>query len=191
MPTVVDYPQVLTRLESEGFVCNYPNGGSFGFPPEVGAQIRGWIGPTDSTIRPSVQPVTRRIADPLGPTLARLATQAWVQFLSGGLWLMPSSHWSHELHHGNKDWLTPALQSIGMDSADLAHRTNAAALQFLPAESAILCQFLQQVLEQIHASDFQLVFPGQSTTCTIHHHKQLWWTTANANLLRGLDALAR
>ena len=31
-------------------------------------------------------------------------------------------------------------------------------------------------------SDFQLSFPGLPAVCTIHHHKQLWWTTVDPSL---------
>ena len=49
MPSIIDYPTVLERLESEGLKCHYPNGGSFGFPK--GGQVRGWLGPADETIQ--------------------------------------------------------------------------------------------------------------------------------------------
>src|ERR1700683_4859395 len=64
MPLIIDYTVVLQRLESEGLRCNYPNGGSFGFAPGAGPQVRGWIGPADPTIRPAMQSMIRHFCIP-------------------------------------------------------------------------------------------------------------------------------
>src|SRR5271167_4369083 len=102
MPTIIDYPIVLRRLESEGFKCHYPNGGSFGFP--MGGQVRGWMGPVDETVRPEMRLLARSVKEPFEENLAKWAARAWRQILPGNVWLMPASHWSFELTHGNQSW---------------------------------------------------------------------------------------
>jgi hypothetical protein len=190
MPLIIDYTVVLQRLESEGLHCNYPNGGSFGFAPEAAPQVRGWIGLADPTIRPAMQPMIRHVASPFELNLAKLACWAWEQLLPGNLWAMPASHWSHELHHGSREWMGALLTEMNLDRADLAARTDAAAIEFVPGESAVLCRFVQQLLENLAGSDFMLAFPGRAAVCSVHHHKQLWWSTTNVDVLRGLDGLA-
>jgi hypothetical protein len=39
----------------------------------------------------------------------------------------------------------------------------------------------------LHGSDLSLVFPAHKTICTIHSHKQLWWTTTNPQIVMDLD----
>jgi hypothetical protein len=173
VPRIIEYQTVLDRLISQGMTCLYPNGGAFGFSPETKTQICGWIGPADSTIKSSMSPLTRNIPAPYEPTLANLATQAWQQFLPGEAWIMPASHWSFELTHGNGEWLTNLLQKIHVDANQLIHRTSAAAIEFSAAEADPFRQLVQGLLENLLASDFLVAFPGHLAVCTLHHHKQL------------------
>lgn len=187
MPNIIDYPIVLRRLESEGLKCHYPNGGSFGFP--AGGEIRGWVGPADETIRPEMKGKTRSVKEPFEETLAEWASRAWRQILPGNVWVMPASHWSFELTHGNQRWLPGLLRGAGVDSGLLIGRTDAAAIEFLPSEEEGFRGFLGGILHGLTGSDFVLVFPGRGTVCTVHHHKQLWWVSVNQQVVRGLDGI--
>jgi hypothetical protein len=189
VPRIIDYPVVLETLTTEGLRCNYHNGGAFGFGPEAGALVRGWIGPADVTILPNLRPMSRQVSAPYEAHLAQSAKLAWEQYLPGPLWAMPASHWSYELRHGSWGWLGEAVAALGLDAGDLAQRTNAAAIEFLPAESGEFRQFAQRLLEGLSGSDFTLAFSGRGTICTVHHHKQLWWTTCDATAAQGLDVI--
>jgi len=190
MPTLIDYPLVLHQLQSEGLKCHYYNGGSFGFPAAANPQIRGWLGPPDETIRPEMRLLTRNLNDPYEATLSDWASHAWQQFLPGTVWIMPASHWSFELTHGNQSWLPDLLTSIGIDPGLLIERTNASAIEFLLNEDSLFRTFIQGLLTNLTASDFTLVFPSRKTVCTLHHHKQLWWVTTDQLVVRGLDSLS-
>ena len=41
------------------------------------------------------------------------------------------------------------------------------------------------------SSDFMLAFlgPRQPVLCTLHHHKQLWWTTTSPDAIAALEAM--
>ncbi|MGA2442033.1 MAG: hypothetical protein ABSH08_13850 [Tepidisphaeraceae bacterium] len=187
MPTIVDYQIVLDRLTSQGLECHYYNGGSFGFGPA--AEVRGWIGPPDGTIRPELDKFARRVAAPFGATLAGLAVRAWRQVLAGNVWVMPASNWSYELNHGSREWLPGLLGDCGIDFSLLIGRTNAAAIEFLPGEEAGFEGFVGGLLAGLTTSDFALAFPGRAAVCTVHHHQQLWWVTNNRQLAMLLDGI--
>lgn len=187
MPSIIDYPIVFLRLESEGLKCHYPNGGSFGFPN--GGQVRGWIGPADETIRAEMREHVRSANEPFEENLAEWAVRAWREILPGNVWVMPASHWSFELTHGNQAWLPGLLTRAGIDSGLLIGRTNAAAIEFLPAEEGGFRALLAGLLGGLTGSDFVLAFPGRDTVCTVHHHKQLWWVSIDQQTVRGLDAI--
>lgn len=189
MPRIIDYPVVLRSLSGQGMRCNYHNGGSFGFPAESGALVRGWIGPADSTILPELRPMVRQISPPFEASLAQGAALAWQRYLPGVLWVMPASHWSYELRHGSGEWLAEAVRAVGLDPNILVQLADAAALEFSPHETPQLRQFAQRLLEGLVGSDFVLAFSGRQTVCTVHHHKQLWWTTRDATAAKGLDTL--
>lgn len=189
MPRIIDYPTVLKTLTAQGLRCNYPNGGAFGFAPADGAVIRGWIGPADPTIRPQMLPMVRQVPPPFEVNLAGLACEAWQTILPGPLWLMPASHWAFEMQHGNGAWLAEAIRAIGLDPLQLMDLTDAAAIEFSPAQPTRFRQFAQRLLEDVTGSDFVMALVGRQTVCTIHHHKQLWWETLSAPALTGLDAL--
>jgi len=187
MPSIIDYPNVLRRLESEGLKCNYPNGGSFGFP--TGAQVRGWLGPVDDTIRPEMRAHTRNVPEPFDANLAQWAWRAWRQLLPGSVWVMPASHWSFELTHGNQRWLPGLLMKAGIDSALLIGRADASVIEFLPPEEEAFRAFLGGLLNGLTGSDFTLAFPGRGVVCIVHHHKQLWWVSMSQQTVMRLDGI--
>ncbi len=187
MPRIIDYEIVLQRLTGEGLKCHYPNGGAFGF--DAGAEVRGWIGPADETIKPAARELARRVDEPYEANLAAAAVRAWQEYLPGDVWVMPAAHWAYELNDGSRDWLPEAVEKLGLDSRLLKDRNSAAAIEFSSAETVALQDFAQRLLERLAQSDFTLAFAGRKTVCTVHHHKQLWWVTADPRLVGGLDGL--
>lgn len=189
MPTIVDYSIVLERLTSEGLVCHYYNGGSFGFAAEAGAEIRGWVGSRDETIRKEMLVHVREVKPPVEAILVEWACEAWGRIFPGDIWVMPASHWSFELSHGNQSWLAGLLGEVGIDSGLLIGRTNAAAIAFMPGEDDGFKRLLRGLLKGLTSSDFVLAFPGRCAVCTLHHHKQLWWVSTNRQAVRLLDEI--
>jgi hypothetical protein len=187
LPRIIDYEIVLQRLTAEGLKCHYPNGGAFGF--DGGAEVRGWIGPADETIKPAARELARRVDEPYEANLAAAAVRAWQQYLPGDVWVMPAAHWAFELNDGSRGWLPEAVEKLGLDSRLLKDRNSAAAIEFSSAETVALQDFAQRLLERLAQSDFTLAFAGRKTVCTVHHHKQLWWVTADPRLVGGLDGL--
>ena len=45
----------------------------------------------------------RNVNEPFEANLADWALQAWRLILPGNVWMMPASHWSFELTHGNRE----------------------------------------------------------------------------------------
>jgi hypothetical protein len=43
----------------------------------------------------------------------------------------------------------------------------------------------------LQASDFAIAFPRRRVVCSIHHHKQIWWTSAEEAVSEALDAMVR
>jgi hypothetical protein len=189
VPSIVDYEIVLKRLQDDGLRCNYPNGGAFGFPHGVSTYIRGWIGPPDPTIREGMLALVRCAGEPHIDRLATLAIRAWQSVLPGPAWIMPGSHWSFELAHGSKAWLAGLLSQIGVDARSLLERTTAAAIEFLPEEDGALEILLKGLLNGLTSSEFTLAFPERPVITTIHHHKQLWWVSADKVLIDSLDQI--
>jgi hypothetical protein len=103
---------------------------------------------------------------------------------------MPKSHWHYELHFGNRALLEPLLRQIGIDPAALAERNNGTAIEFSPDEAELLGASVRQLLDGLVGSDFVLAFPDRKTLCTVHHHRQLWWQTADPAVLAALRALS-
>jgi hypothetical protein len=188
VPRIIDYEIVLQRLTTEGLKCHYPNGGAFGFAS--GAEVRGWIGPNDETIKPAAREVARSVGMPYEANLAAAAVRMWQEYLPGDAWVMPAAHWAYEMNDGSRDWLPGAVVELGLDPASLKDRNTAAAIEFSSSEMAEFQGFVQRLLERLHQSDFTLSFTGRSTVCTVHHHKQLWWVTTDIRILGGLDKLA-
>jgi hypothetical protein len=187
MPSIIDYPIVLDQLQRQGLVCQYHNSGTFGFPAETPTQSRGWIGPADESIQMFARSLTRPVPEPYEANLAGMAERAWLTCVPGVAWAMPKSHWAYELKFGNAAWMPPLLETIGINPAMLADRNNAAAIQFTETEPSLFRHFVQRLLEMLHGSDLSLVFPAHKTICTIHSHKQLWWTTTNPQIVMDLD----
>jgi hypothetical protein len=192
MPWIIDYTLVTDHLTRLGLKCNYYNSGAFGFADPAGAKHVAWIGPEDTTIRPAARPFVRQIAPPYEPTLATLATGAWQSHFPGRVWAMPMSHWAYELDYGSRDWMPALIEHVGVDPGLLQNRNNAAAIEFGPHEARQFTHFAQRLLEMLLSSDFMLAFLGPPTPvlCTLHHHKQLWWTSKDDAVLAALDGMA-
>ncbi len=184
---IVDYQTVLQTLTSCGFRCNYPNSGSFGFEDMAKVQVRGWIGPPDSTIRQDLIDRIRHVPPPFERELAQAAGRVLDSFPGELIWLMPASHWGFELQHGSRAWLPQLLTQIGIIPSDLSTRNDGSAIEFGPSERQSFARCLEELLEHLIGSDFVFVLPTLQTICTVHHHKQLWWVTRDARLLGALD----
>src|SRR5258705_9439080 len=100
---------------------------------------------------------------------------------------MPLSHWAFELDFGSKTWLPNLLGAVNIDPNLLAHRADASALQFESTEESNLKTFVKSLVDNLTTSDFMLAFPDHPVLCTIHHHKQLWWTTSDNSLLERIN----
>src|SRR5208282_4610188 len=153
MPSIIDYSFVLQQLESDGLRCNYFNSGSFGFAADTTTWIRGWVGPPDDTIRPGMKHTIRTVPEPYEENLAKAAVRAWRELLPGNAWVMPASHWSFELEHGNRHWLPGLLEAIGIDSNGLSSRTNAAAVEFQAGDERLFEQISAGLLHALTGSD--------------------------------------
>lgn len=187
MPRIIDYSDVQQRLLAGGFISLYHNSGAWGFPRDATTHIAGWIGPDDPTIRDAARPFIRQVAQPHGPTLARLLEQAWLAHLPGLAWLSPKSHWHYELHFGNRELLEPLLTSLGIDPSTLRDRNTGDAIAFAPAEHDLLREAAERLLAGLRGSDFLIAFPDHPTICTLHHHQQLWWQTTNPSIAKELN----
>lgn len=190
MPQIVDYDRVVQDMQAVHLQCLYHNSGAFGFDLRMAAHHRGWIGEEDPSIRPEARVLARRVAEPYVAHLTRLAVQAWQRLLQGEVWLMPKSHWAYELQFGSQPWLGDLLGRLGVDAATLEPRADGSAIAFTMDEAGAFEQMLVQLLENLRGSDFSMAFPGRPVICTVHHHGQLWWSTADAELLEGLDSVA-
>jgi hypothetical protein len=190
MATIVDYSIVTQRMTAAGFRSLYYNSGAFGFEQGVEAEIIGWIGPEDSSIRDHAREWTYPVPEPFAPNLARLLCVAWCKSLPGDLWLMPKSHWAYELDFGNREWLPEVLTAVSINPADLQKLTNAAAIQFTPTDTEELEYFTRALLDKLQGSDFAAVFPAHGTVATLHHHTQIWWQTRIPSIALDLRTLA-
>jgi len=189
LPRVIDYSSVLDTLTRAGFESLYHNSGAFGFARGVATQSVGWVGPADPTLRPDARSLTRQVPAPHAENMAALATRFRREHLPGPLWLMPKSHWAYELDYGNGDWLPAVLEQIAIAPATLAGRNDASAVEFDANEAAAFGRTLQELLTQLHGSDFALAWPSHPLTCTVHHHGQLWWTSTDPALVVALTSL--
>ena len=192
MPYLLDYKLAHRQLTAAGFVSLYHNSGAFGFPPSATVHTIGWTGTSDDTIRPEMTPMIRRVSEPYGPTMARLAQHAWSTHLKGDCWLTPKSHWHYEMHYGNRSLLEEILPLIDVNPASLADRNDGTPVVFVPtggAEADAMFEMLLRLLQGLISSDFQLTFPARATLCTIHHHEQLWWQTTDAGVVAAIDSI--
>jgi hypothetical protein len=190
LPWIVDYAQVLEQMKSQGMPSLYYNSGAFGFSEGAAVHSTGWIGPEDSTLRPAATELATRVAPPYEQHLGELVVRAWGEHLPGRVWLMPRSHWAYELDFGSRDWMPALLEHVGVDSGLLQPRTNAAAIEFHLSETGPFLHVVQGLLRMLLGSDFALVFPGRPATCTLHHHKQVWWTSTDRQLIASLRSMA-
>ena len=187
MPWIIDYQIVLEQMRQQKLKCLYYNSGAFGFPADVAVRTVGWVGPADETIRPAAMPFTRQVAPPFEENLAAAARRAWEELLPGRAWVLPMSHWAYELDYGSREWMPQLIESVEMDPGMLEGRNNGAAIEFSPEEGEHFEEFVRRLLEMLLGSDFMLAFPGRAALCTVHHHKQLWWTTPEDAVAEGLD----
>ena len=167
----------------------YHNSGAWGFAEGTSTHHVGWVGPDDNTIRPEARPLMRHVPPPFERNLAELAAVAWEQYLPGPVWVMPKSHWAYELDFGSREWMPAALAAAGIDAAALAHRNDGSAVEFEVGERAGFAGLVEALLAKLMGSDFALAFPGRAALCTVHHHKQLWWTMSDASVVQSLDRL--
>jgi len=170
--------------------CLYYNSGAFGFERGVETHSVGWICEDDPSLRPEARSLTRQISKPAGPELSRLLAKAATELLPGPVWVMPKSHWAFELDFGGKAWMAAALRELTIDPALLQPLTTGDPIEFSPGEIPHLARFAEQLLTNLAGSDFAVAFPGKPVVCTLHHHKQIWWTTTDLGLLENLRQLA-
>lgn len=191
MPWIIDYPLVLDQMRAQKLKCFYHNSGAFGFADSMPAHIVGWIGPGDATIRPEMLEHAQPVGEPYEENLTRLAKRAWRELLPGRAWVMPASHWAYELDFGSREWMPAILERIDVDPGLLAGRNTAAAIEFSADEVEPFTLLVHRLLEMLHGSDFTLAFPNRPALCRLHHHKQLWWMSSDAELAGGLRAIAQ
>jgi hypothetical protein len=189
VPRIIDYADVRKTMLSEGFLSLYHNSGAFGFADAAGALSVGWVGPPDETIRPAARSLTRHVPPPFERNLAELAAVAWQEHVPGHAWVMPRSHWAYELDFGSREWMPSLLESIGVDAGLLVPRNDAASLEFAADERESFVRLVEGLLGRLLGSDFAVMFPGRPVLCTVHHHKQLWWTSSDAAVIGALDRL--
>jgi hypothetical protein len=190
VPWIVEYAQVVQQMREQGFQSLYFNSGAFGFADGVQTQSVGWIGPEDPSLRPDAVALTRHVPAPYERELAGRVVKAVRELLPGKVWLMPKSHWAYELDFGSRDWMPALLEHVGVDSGLLQKRTNAAAIEFFLHEMEPFAHLVEGLLRMLLGSDFALAFPGRPVVCTLHHHKQVWWTSNDASLIDSLRQLA-
>jgi hypothetical protein len=187
VPRIIEYPIALQQLQQQSLVCNYFNGGAFGFARGVDVHVLGWIAADDPTIRPQLRPHLRQIPAPAEANMSHAAVQAWQKEFPGVAWIMPLSHWAFELDFGSKSWLPALIESNGIEPKVLAGRSNASPIEFSLDESPQLLNFVRTLLENLTASDFMLAFPPHAVLCTIHHHKQLWWVSSDKSVIERIS----
>lgn len=191
MPRVVDYDEVLSRLTAEGFDSLYPRSGAFGVPHPDKAVSIGWLLTHDPTLREMALPLAHYVEPATIESLIERFTTAWISFLPGPIWLMPKSHWAYELQFGSAAWLPEALAAAGVNAASLADRADGSAVEFQSGESQSASLLLATLLANLSASDFLAAFPSRASVCTIHSHRQLWWTTSDFSVASRLASLTQ
>jgi hypothetical protein len=189
MPYLLDYKHAVAKLTAGGFISLYHNSGAFGFPQSANVHTIGWTGAADETIRPEMAPMIRRVVEPYGATMARLAQLAWTSHLPGECWLSPKSHWHYEMHYGNRHLLEELLPLVDVNPAAVADRNDGSPVVFTPPETDAMFDTVFRLLGGLISSDFQLTFPTRATVCTVHHHEQLWWQTTDAAVVGGIDSI--
>jgi hypothetical protein len=194
VPRIVDYSAVVAQAAGQGLVSLYPNSGAFGFPADVPTHAVGWVTGDDATLRPAARALAVVAPTPTPAGLAQLAGRAWFELLPGEVWVTPKAHWAYELDFGGPHWMPDLLRRAGVDPDALAGRHDGSAVSFgalEPEESerAAFVAVVDGLLANLLGSDFQLIFPGRDVVCTVHHHKQLWWTSPDVALIARLRGL--
>jgi hypothetical protein len=46
---------------------------------------------------------------------------------------------------------------------------------------------LVRIFQHLRNSDFALAFPDHPLQATLHHHRQIWWTSTDAGLITQLS----
>jgi hypothetical protein len=177
---VIDYPDVLQSLTTRGLVSLYYNSGAFGFDRAAAVHHAGWILREDATIRPAARELARVVAGD-EKTLAMMAADV---VGDQAVWVMPKSHWAYELDFGSAAWLPAVLSATGVNGDALIKRHDGSAIEFTPAERLGFESLTAQLLTNLAGSDFMFVTADARTICTIHHHKQLWWTSVDAEVVQ-------
>jgi hypothetical protein len=190
VPWIVEYAQVLQKMRDQGFKCLYYNSGAFGFADGAQTHSLGWVGPDDPSLRPESRSLTRPVPAPYERELTARVVRALREMFPGKVWVMPKSHWAYELDFGSRDWMPALLEHAGVDSGLLQKRTNASAIEFGLSEMEQFSHLVEGLLRMLLGSDFALAFPGHPVVCTLHHHKQVWWTGTNRELIDSLGQLA-
>src|SRR3954453_20408145 len=145
MASLIDYPNVLARLTSQGLHSLYHNAGAFGFATGMATRTLAWIGPDDPTIRDAAKSFVRTVQPPFESTLAALFRRAWIEQLPGPIWIMPMSHWHYELQFGNAAWLPDALAAVNVAGALLRERNDGSAPEFEMGDWPPLESFVEGV----------------------------------------------
>jgi hypothetical protein len=170
MPWIIDYPLVLDQLRSgQGLRCLYFNSGAFAFPPAVEAIEVVW-------------------AD----DLARRFATAWTRVVLGTAWVMPMSHWNHELTNNddNAAALSAVLERIGIDAGQLAQRTNAAAIEFGESEVESMFALIERLVSTGGSGGFQIAFPRRPALCAIERGGgAMRWTTPDRSIADELSKI--
>jgi hypothetical protein len=190
VPWIVDYARVMQQMRDQGFQSLYYNSGAFGFAPGVVTESVGWVGPEDPSLRPEARALARQVPAPYGRELTTRVVRALRDMFPGKVWVMPKSHWAYEIDFGGRDWLPALLEHAGVDAGLLQKRTNASAIEFSLHEIDAFSHLVEGLLRMLLGSDFALAFPGHPVVCTLHHHKQVWWTSTDRGLIQALGQLA-
>ena len=190
MPWIIDYEMVLEQMRKQQFRCHYYNSGAFGFADPARARTIAWIGPDDPSIKPAARSLTRQVPEPYEDTLADMARELWQQHVPGRAWVMPMSHWAYELSHGSRDWMPALIENLDLDPGLLEGRNNAAAIEFGADEGERFEHLIARLLMMLNGSDFMIAFPGHPVLCTLHHHKQLWWSSTDEDFIHAAEQLA-
>jgi len=188
MPRVLNYAEVLESLTQHGLECLYHNSGAFGFPEGMTTYSVGWLLQEDPTIRALARPMAKIVDPPVEKTLATMAGRMWAEHLGNQLaWVMPKSHWAYELDFGNYQWLPTVMSEAGLAAESLKGRNDGSAVEFDISEQPAFETFIERLLRHLVGSDFMVAFSGGGTICTVHSHKQLWWTTRDATIADALQ----
>lgn len=182
MPARFSYQSLLTTLGEQGVRCVYHHGGAFEFiASEV--HFRGWLTAPDPTIRPGLREIARELPiDSVVDATVRLLAEAGER-----VYLLPTSHWAHELEA--HPWIEEVLAMQSFDATTLRGLNRAEPIVYLlPAECDALRSLIGSLLERLSESDFSLVVPGAALLGTVHHHRQVWWRTTDASWVRRIVA---